>query len=977
MQLPTGPLVCFLTILHVRSSAACKAGQTVNGQAGASQSPEEVSRQLEENPEVTIEVVDMDHVKVTTGPEMEWTNVSLRIGGEKVEIYTTNYLANIPKSLDICKSLLSEVTLFFTNDGREMKKTITLKYEPSWEDLNNITALLNSSICLIGSSTVALHISRTDLDKLEIPLFTRCYEELEFQLMSGEHQSKQTQRSSSSLGGSLHTLGNVEEGEVTIETVFVTKAQEHPWKAEIYSGSDLRKRPACPENSMSTVALVAGISLAALLFIIAIVCVLLIHRRKTSKLGELANSLELTEKKANNLNKKASGQIQERIRNLTERTKPPPASNNKETLWETNEKEQKAEGPTVNKSKKKKAPQPSPQPGGREENNSSSSKRESSIQGRIKNLSQRSDNRPLTQTPETLWDTRSASEKLELMSDPKHKNETATNQLDPPAYSLVDTHGKDKKADEGTQTKKEVENHSSNKNVGKENARSKSEKTPKRESSKIHQRIKSLTDKPALRPASHTPDSLWDTSPRPLNKKPVFTMSSWDESHHVKSEASTRTALEKSRFSTRPSKFTKSFKKEREVDTFRKFAELGLEPRVNDMKDAQQLFQDIMKDLELDAEAKTFNSFFPSLCSALDGRLPDKFTSLLRSLELRAAKREYGGNAVAAGRAAVVLGAGPCGLRLAIELQLLGATVTVIEKREEMTRNNVLRLWPFVMEDLKSLGLRKLYPQLELGTINHISIRLLQIILFKVCLLLGIQIRSGESFKALKEPMGEEGWVVVSETSRGEVEQGCHMVFCATGSNVPLEGFSKKKPDYKMAIAVTANFRRGLKDEGKVEELAGLAFHSQQEYFTSIEKEHGIGLENIVYFKDLTNYFVMTVKKGSLLENGILRKSLDKEDLLSEANKDMAALRMFAVKAAGATTENNPVKKSARLEVTLEDLVDVSIFNFSELYSSAHACRVVERGGRRLLVGLVGDSLMQVGLVLVVLLVLMLVLVIL
>ena len=30
---------------------------------------------------------------------------------------------------------------------------------------------------------------------------------------------------------------------------------------------------------------------------------------------------------------------------------------------------------------------------------------------------------------------------------------------------------------------------------------------------------------------------------------------------------------------------------------------------------------------------------------------------------------------------------------------------------------------------------------------------------------------------------------------------------------------------------------------------------------------------------------------------------------------------------------------------------------------STTACRVVERGGRRLLVGLVGDSLMQVGLV--------------
>ena len=56
------------------------------------------------------------------------------------------------------------------------------------------------------------------------------------------------------------------------------------------------------------------------------------------------------------------------------------------------------------------------------------------------------------------------------------------------------------------------------------------------------------------------------------------------------------------------------------------------------------------------------------------------------------------------GKVAVVLGAGPCGLRLAMELQMLGAKTIVVEKREQMTRNNVLRLWPFIMEDLKQLG---------------------------------------------------------------------------------------------------------------------------------------------------------------------------------------------------------------------------------------------------------------------------------
>ena len=69
----------------------------------------------------------------------------------------------------------------------------------------------------------------------------------------------------------------------------------------------------------------------------------------------------------------------------------------------------------------------------------------------------------------------------------------------------------------------------------------------------------------------------------------------------------------------------------------------------------------------------------------------------------------------------VVIGAGPIGLRTAIEAQLLGARVTVIEKRSSFTRNNVLHLWPWVIEDLKSLGAKNFYPRFCTGTMNHIS----------------------------------------------------------------------------------------------------------------------------------------------------------------------------------------------------------------------------------------------------------------
>ena len=67
------------------------------------------------------------------------------------------------------------------------------------------------------------------------------------------------------------------------------------------------------------------------------------------------------------------------------------------------------------------------------------------------------------------------------------------------------------------------------------------------------------------------------------------------------------------------------------------------------------------------------------------------------------------------------MGAGPCGARYAIETQLLGGRATVIEKRTSFTRNNVLHLWPFVIEDLKALGTKQFFPKFCTGSMIHIS----------------------------------------------------------------------------------------------------------------------------------------------------------------------------------------------------------------------------------------------------------------
>ena len=45
----------------------------------------------------------------------------------------------------------------------------------------------------------------------------------------------------------------------------------------------------------------------------------------------------------------------------------------------------------------------------------------------------------------------------------------------------------------------------------------------------------------------------------------------------------------------------------------------------------------------------------------------------------------------------------------------------MIEKRSSATRNNILHLWPFTIDDLRRLGAKKFYGQFCAGAIDHIS----------------------------------------------------------------------------------------------------------------------------------------------------------------------------------------------------------------------------------------------------------------
>lgn len=95
----------------------------------------------------------------------------------------------------------------------------------------------------------------------------------------------------------------------------------------------------------------------------------------------------------------------------------------------------------------------------------------------------------------------------------------------------------------------------------------------------------------------------------------------------------------------------------------------------------------------------------------------------------------------------------------------------------------------------------------------------------------------------------------------------------ADGKRNTLEGFKRKEFRGKLAIAITANFiNKRTEAEARVEEISGVAFIFNQKFFKELYRETGIDLENIVYYKDDTHYFVMTAKKQSLLDKGVILK---------------------------------------------------------------------------------------------------------
>uniref|UniRef100_A0A3Q3N9G8 F-actin monooxygenase n=1 Tax=Mastacembelus armatus TaxID=205130 RepID=A0A3Q3N9G8_9TELE len=377
-------------------------------------------------------------------------------------------------------------------------------------------------------------------------------------------------------------------------------------------------------------------------------------------------------------------------------------------------------------------------------------------------------------------------------------------------------------------------------------------------------------------------------------------------------------------------------------------------------KGTLQAFNVLCRQLDLDPANNS--TFYSSLKAKVTSW---KAKALWTKLDKRMSHKEYKKSQSCVGTKCLVIGGGPCGLRTAIELALLGAKVVVIEKRDSFSRHNVLHLWPFTIHDLRGLGAKKFYGKFCAGAIDHISIQQLQLILLKVALIVAVDFHINVEFVKLLEPPEDQeneglGWrAAIRPADHPVANFEFDVVVGADGRRNTLAGFKRKEFRGKLAIAITANFiNRNTTAEAKVEEISGVAFIFNQKFFLDLKEETGIDLENIVYYKDNTHYFVMTAKKQSLLDKGVvINDYIDTQMLLSSENVNQEALLCYAREAADFGT--NYQLPTLDFAMNHCGQPDVAMFDFTSMYASENAALVRERFGHQLLVALVGDSLLE------------------
>jgi hypothetical protein len=268
----------------------------------------------------------------------------------------------------------------------------------------------------------------------------------------------------------------------------------------------------------------------------------------------------------------------------------------------------------------------------------------------------------------------------------------------------------------------------------------------------------------------------------------------------------------------------------------------------------------------------------------------------------------------------LVVGGGPVGVRMAIELVMGGHKVTLMEKRREIrdehgelkqlgftNRINRPHMWPFVRNDLAKLNGKDLmnqkaaYPVFTEPETSSIGIDELQCLLIKNALLLGVDFRFGVGYVNAKIIVDETTcmphWEVeatydeVSAAKYGKsVGKNLEDYDCLIGCDGPRSAVrdtqgkffgNVEKRKFMDCVGIVANVRKVSKK--RLKEL-GFEYGQEpndmnrtkmvfKEFFGKLQTEADADIENLIYYKASThNYTILVPKREDLIKHGLSGK---------------------------------------------------------------------------------------------------------
>jgi len=335
---------------------------------------------------------------------------------------------------------------------------------------------------------------------------------------------------------------------------------------------------------------------------------------------------------------------------------------------------------------------------------------------------------------------------------------------------------------------------------------------------------------------------------------------------------------------------------------------------------------------------------------------------------------------------ALIIGAGPGGLRMAINLALLGCPdITLIDSRDYFSRKQIVAIWKITYRDLEALGIRDILPSFsDASGTKLIPIAYLQQFLLRVALLLNCKVvtrRKLDSIDFEKKKIYVINTEDRDDPKREEMDNDFDVLIDASGTKAVLRDMplnTKQTPDdeakedadgkgehlligrkpapHKMKrdiLGITANFDRVKGDRRKPQILGKAQFLFQDEF-----NSKAVRLENIVYFRsDLSNYLVATVKKKSLAKYKVFvdhkkrGKALLKRDNINGDNLRELILQI-------ATEWDVPKRKGDKnpFNRIRGERDDFALFEFGHLRECAQPIKFVRNGDAVQMIACVGDS---------------------